>query len=91
MQQAGFTLDHGEFFDTVVVRAPGRAADVVADARAHGVLLRLIDGERVGISCGETTTEGHVDVVLRAFGAADGGERPVRRLCPSRSCAGDRS
>jgi glycine dehydrogenase len=73
LQQAGFDLDHREFFDTVVVRAPGRAADVVADAGAHGVLVRLIDGDRVGISCGETTTEEHVAVVLWAFGAADGG------------------
>ncbi len=73
LQQAGFDLDHREFFDTVVVRAPGRAADVVADAGAHGVLLRLIDGDRVGISCGETTTEEHVAVVLRAFGAAESG------------------
>ena len=73
VQQAGFVLDHDEFFDTVVVRAPGRAAEVVADARAHAVLLRLIDHDRVGISCGETTTDEHVDVVLRSFGAADGG------------------
>ena len=39
-------------------RRPGRAAAIVADAAAPGVLLRLVDDDHVGISCGETTTAG---------------------------------
>jgi glycine dehydrogenase len=73
LRRAGFALDHEEFFDTVVVRAPGRAAGIVADAGGRGVLLRLVDGDRVGISCSETTTGAHVAAVLEAFGAAGGG------------------
>ena len=46
---------------------------IVADANARGVLLRLVDDDHVGVSCGETTTAGHVAAVLHAFGAADGG------------------
>ena len=73
LQRAGFDLGHREFFDTVVVRAPGRAAAIVAEAGARGVLLRLVDEDHVGVSCGETTTAGHVTAVLEAFGATGGG------------------
>ena len=57
------------YFDTIVVQAPGRASDVVKSAREGGVLLRRVDDDHVGISCGETTTVDHVVAVLRAFGA----------------------
>ncbi len=73
LQQGGYELEHEEFFDTVVVRAPGRAAAIVESARAEGVLLRLVDDDRVGLSCGETTTPAHVAAVLRAFGVEGGG------------------
>ena len=73
LQQGGFELEHEAFFDTVVVRAPGRAAAIVDSARAQGVLLRLVDDDRVGLSCGETTTPAHVAAVLRAFGVEGGG------------------
>jgi len=69
LREAGYALEHEAFFDTVVVRAPGRAADVVATARGRGVLLRQVDEDRVALSCGETTTAAHVAVVLEAFGA----------------------
>jgi glycine dehydrogenase len=75
LEQSGFGLAHQNFFDTVVVAAPGRAAAIVDDARARGVLLRLVDEDHVGISCGETTTAEHVAAVLGAFGADDGGAR----------------
>ena len=66
---AGLELVHDTFFDTLTVRVPGRAATVVADAAARGVLLRQVDDDHVGISCGETTTDAHVAAVLEAFGA----------------------
>ena len=67
--QAGFGLEHETYFDTITVRAPGQAAATVAAAQDGGVLLRLVDDDRVGISCSETTTEDHVATVLGAFGA----------------------
>ncbi len=73
LQRAGFDLLHREFFDTVVVRTPGRAAAIVAEAGARGVLLRLVDEDHVGLSCGETTTAGHVTAVLGAFGVTESG------------------
>ena len=68
LREGGFDLEHEEFFDTVLVRTPGRAQAVVEAARTGGVLLRLVDDDRVGISCSETTTTAHLAVVLRAFG-----------------------
>ncbi|GAA4749886.1 aminomethyl-transferring glycine dehydrogenase [Gordonia alkaliphila] len=70
----GRTVAHRRFFDTVEVRVPGEAAAIVAAAKAdHGINLRLIDADRVGIACDETTTEADVADVLAVFGiAADG-------------------
>jgi glycine cleavage system P protein (glycine dehydrogenase) len=56
------------FFDTVTAVVPGRAAEVVAAAAAVGVNLRLVDPDRVGVACDETTTLEHVRGVLGAFG-----------------------
>ncbi len=80
LQHAGLPLVHQAFFDTVVVEAPGRAAAIVTAASARGVLLRLVDDDHVGISCGETTTAAHVAAVLEAFGAGDGGSSPDSAL-----------
>lgn len=76
LERSGLRLAHREFFDTLVVDAQGRAAAVVAAAAERGVLLRQIDDDLVGISCGETTTESHVAAVLDAFGAAPAGSAP---------------
>jgi len=65
--QAGIEIVHDAFFDTVLARVPGRAADVVAAARANDVHLRLVDADHVGISVGETTDGNDLAVVLAAF------------------------
>ncbi|MDQ3824313.1 MAG: aminomethyl-transferring glycine dehydrogenase, partial [Actinomycetota bacterium] len=56
------------FFDTVLARVPGRAAEVVRAAWASGVDLRLVNPDHVGINCAETTTREHLRVVWDAFG-----------------------
>jgi glycine dehydrogenase len=63
---------HESFFDTVLVRVPGRAGEVVRRAGESGVNLRQVDADHVGVSCDETTTAEHVSLVLRAFGAEVG-------------------
>jgi glycine dehydrogenase len=73
LETAGFALEHQAYFDTIVVGAAGRASEMVAAARERGVLLRLVDDDHVGISCGETTTQDHVAAVLEAFGAPTDG------------------
>ncbi len=66
---AGHEPTSERFFDTFVVAAPGRAADVVAAARASGVHLRLAGPDAVGVSVGEDTTDADLRAVADAFGA----------------------
>lgn len=68
LRAGGATVVHQHFFDTVLVRVPGGAADVVDAARGHGVNLRQVDADHVGISCDETTTRAHLGLVWLAFG-----------------------
>ena len=69
LRHAGIRLVHDTFFDTLLVSVPGRAATVVANARASGINLGQDGTDRVRIACGETTTFAHVAAVLAAFGA----------------------
>ena len=68
----GDALVHGEFFDTVLARVPGRADEVVAAAKAGGVNLWRVDADHVSVACDEATTDAHVAVVLDAFGVRAG-------------------
>nr|WP_261821125.1 aminomethyl-transferring glycine dehydrogenase [Nocardioides sp. OK12] len=65
--EAGHPVAHEEFFDTLTVPVPGRAADVVEAARELGLHLRLTDADTVGISTSETTTVSTLVRVLQAF------------------------
>ena len=58
------------FFDTVTVRVPGRAVEVLAAADQRGINLRLIDADHLGIACDEATTEAMLAGVLAAFGVS---------------------
>ncbi|UFU04721.1 aminomethyl-transferring glycine dehydrogenase [Ruania suaedae] len=58
----------GAFFDTLRVRVPGRADEIVAAAHDLGVQLLLVDGDTVGISVGEATTHTDLHRVAVAFG-----------------------
>ncbi|MFT4110763.1 aminomethyl-transferring glycine dehydrogenase [Propionicimonas sp.] len=64
----GLSLAGDAFFDTLTVAVPGRAAEVVAAARASGVHLRLVDADHVGVSVGEDTGAAELAVVASAFG-----------------------
>jgi glycine dehydrogenase len=68
LADAGFPVVHADFFDTLTVPVPGRAADIVASARTLGLHLRLVDADHVGISTSERTTRSTVSSVLKAFG-----------------------
>ncbi|HEX6498748.1 MAG TPA: aminomethyl-transferring glycine dehydrogenase [Micromonosporaceae bacterium] len=68
LRRGGVAVEHADFFDTVTALVPGRAAEVVAAAEAAGVNLRLVDTDRVGIACDETTTGEHLRLVWQAFG-----------------------
>ncbi|KJY42104.1 glycine dehydrogenase [Streptomyces sp. NRRL B-1568] len=68
LRAGGVEIVHGAYFDTLTARVPGRAAEVVAAAREHGVNLRPVDADHVGIACDETTTRAHLATVWSAFG-----------------------
>ncbi|RAN96163.1 aminomethyl-transferring glycine dehydrogenase [Micromonospora noduli] len=68
LRAGGVDVADAAFFDTVTATVPGRAAEVVAAAADRGVNLRLVDADRVGVSCDETTTDAHLAQVWEAFG-----------------------
>jgi glycine dehydrogenase len=67
----GAEVVHDTFFDTILVRVPGRAADVVAAACERGVNIRLVDAGHVSVTTDETTTREHLAAVWGAFGVTD--------------------
>ncbi|WP_238993308.1 aminomethyl-transferring glycine dehydrogenase [Marmoricola caldifontis] len=68
LRAAGVEVVHDAFFDTLTVRVPGRAAEVVGRARDAGVHLREVDADTVGVSTSETTKEHHLLAAVQAFG-----------------------
>jgi glycine dehydrogenase len=69
LRKLGFAPRAEAFFDTVTVDAGAEQGDIVARALAEKINLRI--GERtLGIALDETTTDGDVEAVWRAFGGA---------------------
>ncbi|MFB6722446.1 aminomethyl-transferring glycine dehydrogenase [Kribbella sp. NPDC056345] len=68
LRAGGVEVVHGDFFDTVLARVPGAAADVVDAARQNGIWLRQVDADHVGISCDEKTDLAALTRVCQSFG-----------------------
>jgi glycine dehydrogenase len=83
---AGLEPVHDAYFDTLTLAVAGRADAVVANAVELGIDLRRVDGDVVGVTLDETTTEHDVLAVLAAVlgdDAPDGlGFKPVARGIP---------
>jgi glycine cleavage system P protein (glycine dehydrogenase) len=77
LREAGVEVVHTEYFDTLLTRVPGRAAEVVAAAREEGVHVRHVDDDHVGLSVGETFDPHAFGAVLRAFGALEPGSQAI--------------
>ncbi len=73
VEDAGLAVAHEHFFDTVTVRAPGRAGALAAAARLRGINIRHVDDDTVAVAFDETTTAQVLTDLLHAFGVA----RPV--------------
>ena len=69
-EQLGFEVETKQFFDTFQVRFGADAQGIVERARASGINLRCIDGERLAFSLDETTTREHLQCVWAAAGAS---------------------
>ncbi len=71
LSAGGFDLANDTWFDTVSVHissSSSTAAQIVARVLAEGVNIRLSDTSTVSIACDETTTDAHLQAVLRGFG-----------------------
>ncbi|AKT51852.1 aminomethyl-transferring glycine dehydrogenase [Arsenicicoccus sp. oral taxon 190] len=65
------------FFDTLTVRVPGRADEVLAAALERGINLWRVDADTVQVSFDETTDRAQVEAVVEAFGATFSGAVPA--------------
>jgi glycine dehydrogenase len=74
LRAGGVQVVHERFFDTVLARVDGRAAEVVAAAAELGVNLRQLGPDHVGVSTDEVTGREHLEKVWRAFGVASADE-----------------
>lgn len=76
---AGHEIVNESWFDTVTVRVPARADDMVAAALAAGINIGRVDGDHIRIAVDETTDERLVAELLGALGV-DLMERPSGRI-----------
>ena len=68
LRAAGAEVSPKAFFDTITVEVGVGQAGIMAAARAEGLNFRKIGRDRIGITLDETTDEGVLGRVLRAFG-----------------------
>jgi len=68
LRRGGVDVVTPHHFDTLTVRVPGRAGEVVAAARDLGINLRPVDGDTLTIALDETSTRATVVAVWHAFG-----------------------
>ncbi|MFL6126267.1 aminomethyl-transferring glycine dehydrogenase [Actinophytocola sp.] len=68
LRNGGFDLAHEHFFDTVLVRTPHRADEIVGNARDRGINIRRVSADLVAVACDETTTREHLRLLWAAFG-----------------------
>jgi glycine dehydrogenase len=64
LKHAGYVLESEDFFDTLRVRTPGRAVELVTAAHAKNFNLWLVDEDTVGISFDEVAAYEAPDVEL---------------------------
>ncbi|MGB2011152.1 MAG: aminomethyl-transferring glycine dehydrogenase [Akkermansiaceae bacterium] len=71
LKKAGYEITSESFFDTITVKAAGRADEIMALAVEQGINLRRVDADHVGIACDETMGHEELSHVLKAFGVDD--------------------
>ena len=79
LRAGGVDVANEEFFDTLTVRVPGRAAEIGAAARSRRINLREVDADTLVVALDETTTAEIVAAVCAAFGvaASDGADAAI--------------
>ena len=72
LKDAGYSLSHERFFDTLRVRTGPRTDAVIAGARERMINLRRYDNGTVGIALDETVTTTDVAELIGVFAGAAG-------------------
>ncbi|HLD67876.1 MAG TPA: aminomethyl-transferring glycine dehydrogenase [Pseudomonas sp.] len=67
LAELGFAAEQSSFFDTLTLASGSRTAQLHQQARAMGINLREIDGERLGLSLDETTDRAAVERLWEVF------------------------
>jgi len=71
LKKSGFELTSESYFDTITVKTPSKADEIIAAAVEAGCNLRRIDADHVSIACDETMGCIEGMLVLKAFGIED--------------------
>ncbi|MAC80442.1 MAG: glycine dehydrogenase (aminomethyl-transferring) [Rhodobacteraceae bacterium] len=71
LEESGFAVEPGSFFDTITVEVGALQAAVMKSAVDEGVNLRAVGKTKVGISLDERTRPDTLRQVWRAFGITD--------------------
>ena len=67
LAQAGIERVNQHYFDTLTLKVPGKAAQIVERAQSARINLRLIDADTLGVSLDESTTRSTVETLLACF------------------------
>jgi glycine dehydrogenase len=68
LEKLGFLQLNKGFFDTILIDAGARQAEILAAARAEKINLRPVGADKIAISADEPMDDAVSDAVLRAFG-----------------------
>ena len=80
LKRLGYALAHDAYFDTLTVKAPGRARRIAARALEQRINLRVVDADTLGISLDETTRRSDVEKLWACFDSRAGREARVADL-----------
>ena len=67
LRDIGFEIVHGHYFDTIIVRTPGRADYFVDKAEQARYNIRRVDADHVGISLDETINREKTEGLIHVF------------------------
>ncbi|MGB8817913.1 MAG: aminomethyl-transferring glycine dehydrogenase [Rhizobiaceae bacterium] len=68
--EAGHAVEGNKFFDTVTIKAAGRATAIAALAEKGGRFVRVIDADRLAVTFDETSSEVDAFELAELFGAS---------------------
>ncbi|QIB49785.1 aminomethyl-transferring glycine dehydrogenase [Pseudomonas sp. OIL-1] len=71
LEAKGIQRANSHFFDTLTLKVPGKAREIVERARQARINLRMIDADSLGVSLDESSTRQTVEKLLAVF-ASDG-------------------